>query len=136
MAFGLGSWTKTYHQPPFNVGDVTHGHFELADLAATSGSQLAGFGISHARALINQKGFGSGNGSVGPIYELQVAADSAFTSNVRVVDEVTMLRTGRNQTAVLYGPVPDVQTNTYVRIAITLSGTDAITADAIIDVAP
>src|SRR5437773_8791047 len=106
MAFSLGAWVKT-HTHPFLVapgGQASNQpptiayHFEMADQAVTT-TPVAQFptGVSWARAVIRQKGWGSGNGTVGPIYELQVAYDSGFTSQVRDIDHRTALRNGNDQ---------------------------------------
>ncbi len=145
MAFTLGSWCKS-HTHPFLVQPGGQGsiqpptinyHFELADQSVTTSPVgQAPTGISWARAIINQKGWGSGTGTVGPIYELQVAYDSGFTSQLRDLDHRTALRNGTNQTLSLTGPVPDAQSYTFVRVAVTLSGTDVVTYDAILDMIP
>jgi hypothetical protein len=145
MAFTLGAWTKS-HTHPFTVGSggqasnqppTIANHFEMADQAITmTPVAQAPTGIAYARCVLRQKGWGSGNGSVGPIYELQVAYDSGFTSQLRTIGSKTTLRTGTDQTFLLEGPVPDAQSYTFCRLAITLSGTDAITADYVIDLLP
>lgn len=145
MAFSLGAWTKS-HVHPFTVapgGQASNQpptiayHFEMADQAVTM-TPVAQFptGVSYGRAVIRQKGWGSGNGSVGPIYELQIAYDSGFTSQVRTIGSKTVLRTGDDQTFLLEGPVPDAQTYTFGRVKLTLSGTDVVTYDALIDTIP
>lgn len=145
MAFTLGAWTKA-HQAPFLVGagglqanqpPTIANHFELADQAAsTSPVMQAPQGIALARIVGRQKGWGSGSGSVGPIYELQVAYDSGFTSQVRTITQFTARRTGTDQSWVQDGVVPDAQSYTFARVLITLSGTDVITADFLIDLLP
>ncbi len=145
MAFTLGQWCKA-HNHPFIMGlggqasnqpPTIAYHFEMADQAVTmTPVAQVPTGIAWARAIIRQKGWGSGSGTVGPIYELQVAYDSGFTSQVRDLDHRTALRTGTDQTLTLTGPVPDAQSYTFVRIAVTLSGTDAVTYDAVIDLVP
>jgi hypothetical protein len=145
MAFTLGAWTKS-HVHPFtsapggqasNQPPTIAYHFEMADQAVTmTPVAQAPTGVSWARAVIRQKGWGSGTGTVGPVYELQVAYDSGFTSQVRDLDHRTALRNGNDQTLILTGPVPDAQTYTFARIAVTLSGSDVITYDAILDFIP
>ena len=145
MAFSLGQWCKAHNHPfvmalggqASNQPPTLAYHFELADQAVTTTPVgQAPTGIAWARAVIRQKGWGSGSGTVGPIYELQVAYDSGFTSQLRDLDHRTALRNGNDQTLTLTGPVPDAQSYTFVRIAVTLSGTDAVTFDAIIDMVP
>jgi len=129
MAFTLGQWCKA-HNHPFIMGlggqasnqpPTLAYHFEMADQAVTmTPVGQAPTGIAWARAIIRQKGWGSGSGTVGPIYELQVAYDSGFTSQVRDLDHRTALRNGNDQTLTLVGPVPDAQSYTFVRIAVTL----------------
>jgi hypothetical protein len=145
MAFTLGSWVKS-HQYPFLVAPGGQGsiqpptigyHFEMADQAITmTPVAQAPTGVAWGRAVIRQKGWGSGSGTVGPTYELQVAYDSGFTSQVRTIASKVFLRTGDDQTIVMEGVVPDAQTYTFIRIKVTLSGTDAITADYILDFIP
>src|SRR5437773_1677942 len=116
MAFSLGAWVKT-HTHPFLVapgGQASNQpptiayHFEMADQAVTmTPVAQTPSGISWGRAVIRQKGWGSGNGTVGPIYELEVAYDSGFTSQLRTIAQATLLRNGRDQTVVLAGVVPD-----------------------------
>ena len=145
MAFTLGQWCKAHNHPFIAAlgGQAATSpptiayHFELADQAVTTSPVgQAPTGIAWARAVVRQKGWGSGNGSVGPIYELQVAYDSGFTSQVRDLDHRTALRNGNDQVLTLAGPVPDDMSRTFVRVAITLSGTDAITADILLDLFP
>lgn len=126
-AGGLGSV-----QPP-TIGY----HFELADQAATTTPVMqTPAGIARGRIVGRQKGWGSGNGSVGPIYEVQVAHDSGFTSQVRVVSQFTARRTGVDQTWQEEFIVPDAETYTFARVVCTLSGTDVVTFDAMLDFLP
>lgn len=145
MAFEMGGWTKA-HSHPFTVAPGGQGsnqpptlayHFELADQNVTT-SPVMQFptGVSWVRAIINQKGWVSGTGTVGPIYAIEVAFDSGFTSQVRELDPRTLLRDGLNQTVVLAAPVPDLQSLTFCRVLITKSGTDNVTVDYIIDAIP
>jgi len=145
MAFTLGQWCKAHNHPfiaalggqAANSPPTIAYHFELADQAATTSPVgQAPTGIAWARAVVRQKGWGSGNGSVWPIYELQVAYDSGFTSQVRDLDHRTALRTGTDQVLTLAGPVPDAQSYTFVRIVCTLNGTDVVTFDALLDLVP
>jgi hypothetical protein len=88
------------------------------------------------RAVIRQKGWVSGSGTVGPTYELQVAYDSGFTSQLRTIAQAVSGRTGRDQTMILSGVVPDALSYTFGRIALTKSGTDDVTYDALVDFTP
>jgi hypothetical protein len=145
MAFTIGAWAKA-HNTPFLVGLGGGGstqpptqsyHYELADQTVTT--PIPGqcpTGISWGRAVICQKTFTAGTGTVPPVYELQVAADAAFTTSVRSIGFKAGLRTTDNQTLILEGPVPDVQTNPYVRVKVTPNGTDTVVYDALIDLLP
>lgn len=135
MAFTLGSWIRS-HLHPFPSG-LSDGHFELADQFATTGSQPVSWGgITWARAVVRQKGWGSGTGTVGPIYSLQLAYDSAFTSQVRTLDQAQTQRNTVDQSFLLNGVDAVEQNNSFVRVAMTFSGTDVVTADIMIDVLP
>jgi hypothetical protein len=144
MAFSLGDWAKA-KLGPFQVGVGTGSiqpptigyHFEMADQnVSTSPVMQAPSGIAFGRAVIRQKNFTSGSGTVGPTYELQVAYDSGFTSQLRTIAQAVAGRTGRDQTFLLQGVVPDMQSLTFGRVALTKSGTDDVTYDALVDFTP
>lgn len=144
MAFTIGAWAATLINP-FQVGRGETGlqpptityRFELADqYTTTSPVMQTPSGIAEAKVVLRQKGWGSGTGSIGPIYEVEVAYDSGFTSQVRVIGTAYAQRTGRDQTFVLPGVVPDAQTYTFARILVSLSGTDAVTYDALVEFSP
>lgn len=145
MPFTLGDWVKQ-HVAPFTTGyaapvgaepPTISNHFELADEAATTSPVMqAPQGIAMARVVIRQKGWGSGSGTVGPTYAVEVAYDSGFTSQRRRLAEMIFNRAGVDQTAVLSGVVPDAQTYTFARVLLTLSGTDVVTYDALVDFLP
>ena len=147
MPFTLGPWTKAAHGTYFIGTQVSPGggvtppsinnHFELADQAVTTTPVMQSpNGIAYGYIVGRQKGFGSGSGTVGPIYELQLAFDSGFTSQVRAVTQYTARRTGIDQTWMQEFVLPDLQTLTFARVVVTLNGTDSVTADFIIDLLP
>ncbi len=144
MAFSIGGWAKA-HTHPFLVGvgeapntpPTIAYHFELADQnASTSPVMQAPTGIAWGRAIVRQKGFVSGTGSVGPIYELQVAYDSGFTSQLRTIAIAYARRVADDETFLMAGVVPDAQTYTFARIAATYSQNDGSTFDALVDLLP
>src|SRR5262245_861115 len=145
MAFTLGAWTKAAHGTyfvgallqPGVIPPIITNHFELADQAATTSPVMQSpNGISFGYIVGRQKGWGSGNGTVGPIYELEVAFDSGFTSQRRVVTQWSTRRTGLDQTWMQEFVVPDLQTLTFARVVVTLSGSDTVTADFMVDLLP
>ena len=112
-------------------------HFELADqFQTTSPVMQTPEGIAFGYVVGRQKGWAAGTGSIGPLYEMQVAYDSGFTSQVRTVTQFTARRTTDDQTWSQEFAVPDAQTYPFARMRITLSGTDAITADFMVDLLP
>lgn len=139
MAFTLGGWVKN-HVAPFTTGvqaapgtvpPTISPYFELADQSTTTSPVMqVPYGVTWGYAVVRQKGWGSGSGTVGPVYEFQVAFNSAFTSQLRVIAAWQTQRDGTDQTFLLDGVDPVEQTNTFGRIAVTLSGTDAVTYDA------
>jgi hypothetical protein len=142
MAFTLGGWTKA-HTSPFNIGmgqtpakpPTVAWHFELDDqFQTTSPVAQTPAGIAFARMVVRQKGWTSGSGTQA-IYDLQVAFDSGFTSNVRSIAHAIMAAVTTDQTVIAEGVVPDIQTLTFARVAIT-KGTDSITADIMLDFLP
>lgn len=145
MAFTLGAWTKA-HTHPFMVGlgggasvqpPTQSYHYEVADQTVTMATPgQCPTGISYGRAVVCQKTFTSGTGTVPPVYELQVAADAAFTTSLRTIASKAAIRSTDNQTLILEGPVPDLQTNAYVRIKVTPNGTDTVAYDAVLDLLP
>ena len=110
MAFSLGAWVRNHYAPfvvgqqnaPGTVPPTISPYFELADqFQTTSPVMQAPWGITWARVIGRQKGWGSGSGTVGPTYELQVAYDSGFTSQVRNLGTFVGQRDGTDQVFVL-----------------------------------
>lgn len=139
MAFSLGEWVKN-HIAPFMVGVQNPNQeapnigwmFAMADeFQTTSPVMQTPAGITWARVVGRQKGWGSGTGTVGPTYQLEVAFDSGFTSQVRVLATYIATRDGLGQIWVWETLNPVEQTATFARILVTKSGTDAITFDAL-----
>ena len=145
MPFTLGAYIRAMHgayficrvQAQAASPPTIASHFELADqFQTTSPVMQTPEGIAFGYIVGRQKGFTAGTGSIGPIYEMQVAFDSGFTSQVRTVSQFTARRTTDDQTWEQEMVVPDAQTYTFARMRISLSGTDAITADFMIDLLP
>lgn len=137
MAFAIGAWAKA-HVAPFNVGLQAY-HFELADQPITGTvGQLCPTGIAQARAVVYKKSETSGSGTVGPLFELQVAYDVGFTSFVVTLDayQGVLHATGVEASVTLQGVNAARQTSTYVRVKCTASGTDTMTWDTLIDTLP
>ncbi len=118
--------------PTLDARMLPAARFQLADQTATSGAQAAPTPLRVWRAIIYQKAFTAGTGTVGPIYAIEVADDSAFTSNVRRIAHVQVNRADE-QTALLIGMTPFAAGQQYARIVLTLNGTDAATYDALLE---
>jgi hypothetical protein len=145
MAFTMGAWAKG-HQAPFmigagglqpNVPPTLAYHFELPDQTTTTAPVMqCPSGIAQVRMVIHQKSMTVGSGTVGPTYEVQVASDVGFTANLRTVTSFISRRVTGNQCGLVEGVVPDLQTNTFARVVVTLSGTDTVVFDALLDFLP
>ena len=106
------------------------GRQTAADQTTTTGA------LDHARprqsfeVTVYQKTFTAGTGTLRPYYELQVADDSAFTSNLRRFGLGTAPRASRS---VLCGKcyAPDGGKR-YSRIVPTLDGTDTVNFDVVV----
>lgn len=107
-------------------------HKELADQTASNSYTALVAAARMGRAVIYQKAWTSGTGTVGPIYELQVADDSLGTNVTTIA--IAQLSRADEQCAILEGVVPTTL-KTYYRIKLTLSGTDTATFDACVDLA-
>lgn len=131
MAFAIQQWGK--HHIDFDAATPA-GHFEFADQAGNLGNtapQNVGFGVRTFTARIYQKGWSSGTGTVGPLYELEVADNNSFTSTPRRVAAFQGRRTVEDHGFMLGVNLASMAQ--WVRIKVTLTGTDAATFDAVID---
>lgn len=110
---------------------------EFADQTATATGLQFGSGgaggpdrATWILAMIYQKAFTAGTGTADVLYDVEVADDLAFTSNVRSVGRVPMARADE-QTQFVQGFAP-VGAQKFVRIKQAKDGTDAATYDAIV----
>jgi hypothetical protein len=105
----------------------------VPDQTATTAGQDAGSPMRKWRASIYQKAFAAGTGTVGPIYALEVADNSAMSTNLRTVDVGQPQRLNEQQ-IVLEGTCL-VAPQQFGRVKLTLSGTDTATFDCFIQAA-
>lgn len=113
---------------------VPRKRFEVADQGAASPAQDAGAKSKVWRAFIYQKAFTAGTGTNPPIYSIEVADDSGFTSNVRAIASGVVKRADE-QTLMLVGETPFEAGQQFGRVNVAEDGTDAATYDAILECA-
>lgn len=106
----------------------------LADQTATTSTITFIAPVMAVRGLIWMKSFTGGTGTVGPIWEIQVADNPGFSTNVRTI---AVAQGPRAVHAIndLAGVVPDNRLAQWCKIKVTFSGTDTGTFDAVIDAA-
>lgn len=128
----------------FDIKAQLFGHFiahpegvvKLNDLTATSAWTRIGADTPGAAkaatwflTMVYQKAFTAGTGTAGPVYEVEVADDSAGTNLVRI--GAGQVQRADEQSAFVIGFAP-IGAKKYVRVKLTLSGTDTATYDALI----
>ena len=134
MAFAID---KT---PGVGAGEFYHpsNHFDLADQTATTAAQTLGAAAKSFSWRIWLKAFTKGTGTVAPTFTLEVADNSAFSTNVREIDRIAMPGNyASNALATYFNPdvkTPDGQ-KAFVRVRVIFSGTDSGTFDVMIDAA-
>jgi len=116
---------KTMLSSPFTAS--------VPDQTATTTGVDAGSPMRQWRASVYQKAFTAGSGTVGPIYALEVADNSAMSTNLRTVAIEQVQRLDEQQ-VVLEGTCL-VAPQQFGRVRVTFSGTDAGTFDLIMQAA-
>lgn len=99
----------------------------LADQTGTTANFAPTNAFTYVCAQIALKTFTAGTGTARPIFEIQAADDSAYTSNVRKIALAQCARTS-NTHLYLEGMCLD-GSKANVRVVPTLDGTDSITYD-------
>ena len=111
---------------------------QLADQTTTTAVQTLAAPAKTFAWMIYQKVSAVGTGTRGPVYTLQAADNSAFTTNVRELDSHE-INPGLVATAVGFYVNPDVRAmdgaKSFVRILVSFSGTGSATFDAVIQAA-
>lgn len=116
----------------FPVQFIATKRVELADLTATSAGQDMGAAYRSFRALIYQKAFTAGTGTRFVTYSIDVADNSAMSTNLRTVATGVVLRADE-QTLILFGQTPFVAGQQFARVGVVEDGTDAATFDAVLE---
>lgn len=104
----------------------------LADQTATSSTITFIAPVRAVRGMVWCKSFTAGSGTVGPIWEIQVADNSGFSTNVRTI-AIAQGPRAVHALRDLSGVVPDNSLAQWCKIKVTFSGTDTATFDAVID---
>lgn len=107
----------------------------LADQTVTTATQNFATVVRAVRAFIWLKAFTRGTGTVGPVFEIQVADNAGFTVNVRTIAASTFPNAATASLCAEYinGVVPDNLLAAWCRIKVTFSGTDSGTFDVSLD---
>jgi hypothetical protein len=93
--------------------------------------------VRAVRAVIWSKTFTRGTGTIGPLFEIQVADNSGFTTNVRTIASAysSQAATGALWASYINGVVPDNLLAQWCKIKVTYSGSDTGTFDINLDAA-
>lgn len=101
----------------------------LADQTATSAAWQPTYQCKWMYALISLKAFTAGTGTVPPIFIIEAADDSGFTTNVRRIAEIGLTVREIAHSVFLEGPCPD-GAKAFFRVRVIFNGTDSGTYDA------
>lgn len=113
---------------------VPRERFELADQTATTAGQDAKTASRTWRAVVYQKAFTAGTGTRMVQYAIEVADNSAMSTNLRGI-ATGMVQRADEQTLVLIGQTPFSAGQQFGRVKIILDATDTATFDAILEAA-
>lgn len=101
----------------------------FADQTATTAAWQPTFPCKWVFALVSLKAFTAGTGTVAPIFIIEGADDSGFTTNVRRVAEIGLTVREAAHSIFFEGPSPD-GAKAYFRVRVIFNGTDTGTFDA------
>lgn len=109
----------------------------LPDQTATTAVQAFVAPVRVVRAVIALKTFTRGTGTVGPIFEIQMADNAGFTTNVRSIATANTNASATGAIIHFYmnGVVLDNLLAQWCKIKVTFSGTDSGTFDCYLDAA-
>lgn len=129
MAFQI-PYSARGNDPRFTL--LSRFHVDLADQAGTTAAQDAVVKVGNVQAIILQKTFTSGSGSDDPVYTIEMADDSGFTTNVVELGSV-VVRRGSNQVGEIQSTFNPNGPQEFIRVRQDMSGTDSATFDAMLD---
>jgi len=110
--------------------------FTAADQTATTSLITFISPVRNVRALVWLKAYTKSSGTIGPIFQIKVADNSGFSTNVRAIATGIAndaSATGQLGCLTLMGTVPDNFLAAWCKIFVTFSASDSGTFDVVVD---